>query len=280
MNTKDYLDHYRTIEDVEVVYHPHERISWGRNRKIYDGVFDMEYNHRSILTDEVVFDFDDESKKKNEDNANEVCKRLESRGVKYSLWSSGNKGFHIHTMWFKLHTLSNISSMKKVILQHFAGDFKIDYQLATKHLIRAEGGLNEKDLVHLKTKKLIKEDEGLVPNMISPYLMKLYADKMKEDAVRMIAKSNDSEVDNKKLKRVLNGEIKVQDGREKILFFAIHQLKKSHEFEEVCSVLCSWYRYSGGCKMSNSQIKQKVKYHWNKDYSFKKDFLDEFIPKE
>jgi hypothetical protein len=279
MNTQEYLDYYLRFEPIEVVCHPHERISWGRNRKIYDGVFDLEYNHRSILNSEVVFDFDDSDCKKNETNSLIVCQRLLEDKLNFSYWSTGNKGYHIHTLWNNFDKISNPVSMKKIILKHYADGMKIDFQLAGKHLIRAEGGLNEKNLVKMRSKSLIYDNQGIRWNNFTEEIMNKYKQKLVEDSAKKILKSNESDVPNKKLGMLLNGEIKIQDNREKILFFAIHQLKKSHEFEEVCSTLCSWYRYSGGHKLSDSQIKSKVRYHWNREYSFNKDYLDEFLPK-
>lgn len=272
---KELLDEYSKLQPLEVVYRPNERVSWGRNRKMYDGKLDLDYNHRTLMNCEIVFDFDDEKKSINEECALEVCKRLQSDNIVFSLWDSGNKGYHIHTFWKDLDKLTDLKVMKTVIMKYYAKDFKIDYQLAGKHLVRMEYGVNEKNRDNNKT--LLVGNTNIIFNDITSYFIELYKTELNKYLFRSIEKTPD--MDNKLLKQLLEGEYVVKDGREKFLFYLINSLKSTFPEDELTNRLTSWYYYTQGSKLTRVQIKNKIHYHYNSGttYSFSNDSLKKLM---
>jgi len=277
--TKEYLDHYtKSGVKVEVVYHPHSRISWGRNRKWYDGDMDCEYNHRSILNDEIVFDFDSAVKETNDVNAQKVMKLFDEQKINYTAWKTGGQGIHIHTLWKNLYRVSRPSIIKKTILKMYGGGKNVDYQLASKHLIRAEWGLYDKTYpAHEYHKTLIVDKNGLTYNELPKFIFKAYIRDVKKDFVKDLKKLGKTDSKDENVQKLMNGEIKVKDGRERVMFYLIHKLKVLYDYEDVVKKVQSWYSYNGGHKITTNQIRNKVRYHWNKDYSFANDYLDDFI---
>jgi hypothetical protein len=268
------LNLYAALYQFEVVYRPNERVGWGRNRKIYDGKFDLAYNHRSILPNEVVFDFDSEDTRENEVNALEVMARLQEDGATPRLFSTGNKGYHIHVFYEDLEKFKDLKLIKTCILKHYAYGMKIDYQLAGKHMVRCEYGLNEKSVRSgvEKYKEPIKLcGSPFIPGKIPEEILEKYKTAQIRHVVNDVADlagTYDEEV-----RKLLSGEIKVRDGREKALFYFIHILKKQMPIDDVKSKLKTWYSYSGGTKMTPQQIDMKVDYHWNKNYPLDKRYL-------
>jgi len=276
--TKQYLDEYSKQEEITVVYRPHPRVNWGKNRIVYDGVMDLHYNHRSILRNEVVFDFDEGDIQQ---NSKEVTTKFINEEINYEKFSakySEKKGVRIHTFWnFKKCT--NIPLMKRLILKHYAYGKGIDYQLCGKHLIRCEYGLYEKEYPKQNYNVLVESNEvgedrtNPIPQEVWNKYIQLCVRQPLKDYGRTEGISINSEV----LQGLLNGGIRVEDGRERILFFLIHQLKNIKTFEEVCEELTKWYHYVGGVKIPAWQIRKKVQYHWDKKYRFSKDYLSNIL---
>lgn len=269
---KELLDKYSLKEELTVVYRPNTRVDWGRNRKQYDGNCEYEYNHRSILSNEVVFDFDSDKREENIDSANKVIDLLLGFGIKYSVWDTGNKGYHIHTFW-KMDGITDIPLLKKTILKYFAYGLKIDYQLAGKHLVRMEYGINEKKRDNYKTLVAENGDSFIEPNKIFPELFNEYQHELNKYLTRRIEKVEG--IDNKDIEDLLNGVIPVEDGREKILFFLICKLRHRFTQQEMLERISAWYYYSGGTKISKEELRRKIAYHYNKNinYSFRPDFI-------
>ncbi len=284
---KNLLDEYSKLQKIEVCYHPHNKMSWGRNRKIYDGDCDLDYNHRQILDCEVVFDFEESNIDENLKKANEVMNKLEEDDLFYHSWTTGNKGVHIHTFWAGLNQFKDIVLMKKAILKHYAFGMEIDYQLAGKHLIRMEYGKNENKLN--KFKEPLKENcqevyrgATLIDvsyfNDVPKSIIDEYQIELNRYIIRRLEKTDDTEM-NDVVKQLLEGQILVEDGRERMLFYLIHHLKERMTYEDMVSKLTSWYRYNSGTKLTNGQIASKIKYHMNKNYSFRRDYLDDILAK-
>lgn len=269
-----------TLAEIELVYRPNERVSWGKNRKMYDGNCDLQYNHRSILPFEVVFDFDSDDIEENVENSFKVITQLEEELVNpiYSVWSTGGKGIHIHTLWKDLESFKDLTLMKKTIMKHFAYGMKIDYQLASKHLVRMEYGVYEKVRnVDRPTKTpiydVISLDEYL--NIVPSNIISEYVNELNSYMIRRIdAPAN---VDNDLLREFLDGKYVIRDGREKFLYYLIHALKGKMPQNEVTDRLTSWYQYCGGTKLTREHIRQKVLYHWDKKYSFGVNFFNNLM---
>jgi hypothetical protein len=86
-------------------------------------------------------------------------------------------------------------------------------------------------------------------------------------------------VDDPKLKWILTSPNfkEHNDGRERALFLLIHVLKHKYEKDELVSYLQNWYRYVGGNKLNPYQIKGKVYYQWDRNYSFGESYLNELL---
>jgi len=284
---KNLLDQYSKYQKIEVCYHPHNKMSWGRNRKIYDGDCDLDYNHRQILDFEVVFDFDASNIEENLKRANEVMDKLLKDDIFFHSWTTGNKGVHIHTFWAGLGQFKDVVLMKKAILKHYAFGMEIDYQLAGKHLIRMEYGKNENKLNKFKEpykENVQKEYKGVTLisvsyiNDIPKFIIDEYQEELHRYIIRRLEKTDDTEI-NDTVKQLLEGQILVEDGRERMLFYLIHHLKERMTYDDMVSKLTSWYRYNSGTKLTNTQIAYKIRYHMNKSYSFRKDYLDDILEK-
>jgi len=276
MNTiKEYLDYYSTIQPVEVVYRPNPKVGWGRNRKIYDGVCDHKYNHRSILNCEVVFDFDSDKRDENLENSWIVVNRLGEDGLHFNVYDTGNKGIHIHTFWNKITEFKDLATMKKTILKHYAYGMNIDYQLAGKHLVRMEYGVNEK--VRTNTKESLSDSDTILFNDIPDFIIKEYQEELNKYLERRL--TTPVELDDQVIKDFLEGKFEIKDGREKFMFFLINSLKNKIPENDLADRLISWYFYSSGNKLTEQEIRRKVHYHINRDinYSFGMSFFKKLL---
>lgn len=124
--------------------------------------------HRTLLDNEIVFDFDAPTYEKNVSNFKKLYYDfLEEKGFVPYIWFSGNKGLHIHfflnykplaeklemsdqelivrKMRTKKLFFKRLTSFIAKKLEWFYTSFAIDGQINhTNHLIRAEGSLNKK----------------------------------------------------------------------------------------------------------------------------------------
>jgi hypothetical protein len=262
----------------------------------------LEYNHRTLLDSEVVFEYDMEDQDINKLLADKVCKRLKDDNVEYAKWFSGNRSVHVHCL-VKFTNVKNPNLLKSTIMKYY-GTFYYDeatktvfekkvegrelirvypdLRLASKgHLIRAEYGLHEKTQ---QNKKLIFKTPEYPTKSALP--IKLWEDYEKAQnfsvMVRLGQQTSDlAESDTvKKLLDTVQFKENFDDGRERVLFALIHILKpKYKEKDELTHFLFEWYNYSSsqGAKLSQTDIRNKVRYHWNKDYKITEQFLKNLI---
>ncbi len=224
------INYYSTLQELELVYRPNEKVNWGKNRfTISNGLYlnerfkipDYNYNHRTILTWEVVFDFDSDVVQENIDNSYLVIEKLSEDNIAFSVYATGNKGVHIHTFWKDLDKFRDLTLIKKTIMKYYAYGMSIDYQLASKHLVRMEYGVNEKKRHSFKTP--LQDEEEIVFNTVPEFIISKYQEELNAYLLRRIdAPIN---VDDSLIKDFLNGQYVVNDGREKFLFYLIHALK-------------------------------------------------------
>lgn len=286
-NTKNTLTtylqkYYEYQDDILLVYRPDSTSSWRDRCKYLSESYEplKQYNHRSILRCEVVFEYDNDDPEKNRQLVDEVAKRLSKDNIKWSKWSSGNKSTHLHCM-FKVKDLASFPTFKRMILRHYTEGLPLpDMRLAAENcLIRAEYGVHEKtgNKKSLISKHPSYPEQGMVP-------LPLW-DKYKEDLKRNMSisigvRSNNELSKLAGFKFLLNpSDFRVvEDGRERVLFMLIHVLKDGYkDKEELGKFLCEWYRYSGGFKLNDSDVMGKVKYHWNRNYLLTERFLDELL---
>jgi len=281
-----------------------------------------EYNHRMILDNEIIIEYDDETPEQNRKLSNMVTHRLRKYGVGYAKWDSGNKSYHVHTL-LNMKEAKNTTTLKRVFMRFFGTFFKNivtgdyyyekedvpkklwntyvskqgaifetdnpkevnfdnckpiikrilpDMKLACSgHLIRMEYGIHEKTQ---KTKRLL----GRTANY--PFISEIpkevwenYNDAVIREMKRRTTQEINRLDENPIVKNLLNS-VKfrdIGDGRERLLFAFIHIFKPKYKEveggkEELTKYLYNWYHYSEGHKLTYSQIRGKVNYHWNRDY--------------
>ena len=274
--------YYPIQEQLLLCYRESEKNGWNDRAMYLSTNYDdtKPYNHRNILTNEVIIEFDEEDPIKNKDMADKVCKRLDSDEIEYSKWFSGNKSVHIHIM-FNTGNASNIQMLKRAIMEYYTKNIGVpDMKLASdNHLIRAEHGVHEKTG---KVKKLLKKTNNYPSiNIIKQDIWNNYSSDMGEMIKRQLNTKIKSMTDHPGIRWILAAEKfrEVNDGRERALFMLIHVLKRDYKDrkDELTKFLQDWYRYSGGNKLTSLQIKHKVDYQWEKDYKFGNNYINNLL---
>jgi len=284
MNLTWWLEQYSLLNGKILLCYRDNPKSWWNDRCFYkDEKYDKKkpYNHRSLLTNELVIEFDNDDKKENLKNINKIIERFKYFDISYSKWHSGNKSYHLHCL-LQIGRVSNLPLFKKVFMRYMSKDCSElpDLRLAaTNHLIRAEYGKHE---VTQKKKRLIERSPGYpmtsnVPQIIWKEYKKAYEIVLKR---RTTIEVNNL-VEHPAVKYILTSEKfrKNDDGRERALFMLIHVLKPTYEGrkEELIRFLQDWYKYSSGRQLTPQQIKHKVDYHWKKNYTFGLTYITELL---
>jgi len=275
MKLHNYLLKYKNIqEDITLCYRPSNQgvgSSWGDRCQFLSPEYSRtkKYNHRVTLDKEIVIEFDEEKPEDNEKAINIVCKRLKKDDIKYSLWYSGGKSTHCH-FFVDTKKASNLRLLKSVIMRHYCEglEFKPDLQLAGKHLIRAEFGINEKTGKY-KT-KLYQSKEYPILNTIKQEVWDKYIKEMNWLLKASMTRSTNDLADSEYIKKLLDTTYfndKLKDGRNRIIFVLANVLKTKYEKKELINLLQQWYKYCGGKKMSDNQIAYVVYKAYKTDQS-------------
>lgn len=134
-------------------------IIWSKRRKVLDVLYsDNEYNrkfvenatHRSILDIEIVLDIDEPHPnfKTIKEYAMFLCDELKNyEDIKYFVYFTGSKSYHIHIFAYQLKELNNRDDIKKLILRRL----KVDLLKVGRNMIAIEGQ------PHYKSGKIKKE---------------------------------------------------------------------------------------------------------------------------
>ena len=142
---------------------------------------------RSILKNELVLEIDDDNWTKVRDGSLRIIGLLEKWGARncYYLSYSGNRSIHIHVFFdassvvLESETVKVLESVdrnevgkgfKEYIMRQIAlaTDTKIDMNLASKHLIRLEGSMNEKSGKYCTYIKSIPENKPESYSVVIP----------------------------------------------------------------------------------------------------------------
>lgn len=274
--------YYEYQEDILLVYRPESKSSWRDRCKYLSKEYEplKPYNHRSVLDNEVIFEYDLDDKQKNRELVDEISKRLTKDNIKWSKWKSGNKSVHLHCL-FNIKDLASNPTFKRAVLRYYSKGLPLpDMRLAGEnHLIRAEFGVHEKTGNH---KELISKSPSYPEVSVVPEVIwSNYTEDLKRNMrVSIGVRSNHDLTKLKGFKFLLNPvDFRVvEDGRERVLFMLIHVLKDGYkERDELAKFLVDWYKYSGGFKLSEQDIVGKVKYHWNRSYVLTERFLNELL---
>lgn len=243
---------------------------------------DKHYNHRMVLTNEVVIEFDDKDKEVNFDLATQVAQRLAQDGIAFAIWFSGSKSTHVHFL-LDIKNAKNIVLLKRIVMRHYCKDIATpDLRLAApNHLIRAEYGLHEKTQNY---KTLLKIHEhypcvSKVPSVIWKQYIKTQIANTQRKLTRSLHQSDNQLADHPGFKYILSSEKfrSCNDGRERALFMLIHVLKPQKTEQELISFCQDWYKYSGGFQLTEIDIERKVRYHYKKHYTFSQRYLYDLL---
>ena len=278
-----FVNKYYELQDkILLVYHPTERSTW-MDRCLFLGSKYLPrkaYNHRSILDDEVVIEFDDGTVEENRVHADTVAKRLKLDHFKCAKWRSGNKSTHVH-FFIDPREASNVSLLKRVLMRHYseglpAPDMKLT---SDNHLIRAEYGIHEKTGVRKTPISIDSEYPTLSP--IPEHVWDKYLTEQRA-YIKRRTKTDVTKLDQHPIVHTLLDAVtyntEIGDGRERVLFALIHVLKPKFKQqtdgrEQLIKYIHEWYRYAGGRQLRKDQIESKVIYHWNRDYTLTENFL-------
>lgn len=287
-----YLSKYYELQNqILLCYRPTEQSSWA-DRCLYlseDYISSKPYNHRSILRNEVVIEYDEDDEHDNSTLSQWVCDKLDEEKISYARWKSGNKSQHIH-LFIDYKNCSNLSLLKNSFLRIYGTFYRTaegalcktkpegdsrkilpDIRLCSdNHLIRAEYGIHEKTQ---KNKSLIKKSVDFPRiNDVKINVWERYVIVQRQQLIRKMnitADEHNKELEDK-IRFLLNSTEfrKYEDGRERALFILIHYLKPKYlnRKEDLIRYMLEWYRYSGGYKLTEHHIRAKVNYHWNRDY--------------
>ena len=282
-------------KNIVLVYRGELEQSWAKRCLYLDASFHpvLGYNHRSIMDNEIVLEYDEEDSKLNERLVAKVITKLNNDGIKYSKWFSGNKSTHLHFL-LRDYKVSNRPLFKNVIMRHY-GTYYVDEQMniwekpkegrkkiypdlrlaSTGHLIRAEFGIHEKtgDYKELKHISSGYPCKSKVPLEIFENYQLAQERSVRQRVSQTVAVVAESETVKKLLNSVLFRE-GMNDGRERILYQLIQVLKHKYKpngdkgRDELTKLMWDWYKYSStqGLKMTHEEVRRKVVYHWNHDY--------------
>ena len=293
-------------KDILLVYHPEEDSTWSDRALYLDELCDYShtkpYNHRVILEQEVVLEYDEGEPEFNRKCADWVTTRLREDNIKYAKWSSGNKSTHVHVL-LDFKQASNNKLLKRIFMRHYGTiyvcpetgrfysedtkpeklgrehrvlpDLQLDGQ---GHLIRAEYGVHEKTG---RKKSLVSRSPGYPEvSVIPPIVWTKYSSAYRTVLRRQTTRSVGDLMDHPGVQLILDGTSmrELGDGRTRALYHLITILKNKYaKPEELTSFLQSWYKYCNGNSLTNSQIKYHVHYNYSKGYSFSPERFNDFL---
>ena len=262
-------------EPIMLLYRPAATSNWADRCMLFDKKYSpfKQYNHRSVLNNEIIIEFDHDDKDVNKKATLEVLKRLRDDGIAYSYWDSGNKSFHVHTL-VDIPEDVNRKYFKKAFLQAYTEGLEVkpDYAVCNNnHLIRAENGVHEKTGRH---KTLIRNTEGYPTISCPPRRVVERYNLLCAAAKSYKPRASGSVRDSPQIRWILDNG--VRDGRTRALFILAQALRGHHSEAEIVSMLQDWYAKTGG-SMSRSKVAYEVRRHLKTEYSLSERYVNEFL---
>jgi len=261
-----YLRAYHKMQDDIILCHrPSIDAGWGKRCTYLDEKYDpfLPYNHRSVLFNEVVIEFDEPSPKLNRELAQKVANKLSDYKIKYSMWFSGGKSTHLHCFINPMQA-SSLSLLKRCFIRFFTKDLEYspDLQLTGNHLIRAEYGIHEKSGEY---KKPIIETPGYPkPARLPSAIWELYNQEMEVVQKRMMTIAIKDIDDDQLVKRVLDTAYireNLRDGRKRLVGALAQLLRHKYaERNELIEFIWKWYKYVNGSDLTYGQVAYQVHY--------------------
>lgn len=277
---------YELQEEIGLVSHINFSDSWRRIFYLseeYDPK--REYNHRNILDNEVVIEFDEEDEQLNKKLADQTCRNLDTAHIAWAKWTSGNKSTHVH-FFINPRMARRIDVLKRAVMKFFGTitlqdtTYRPDYRLAANnHLIRLEYGVHE----NTGKRKQRISSSGEYPKIceLPAQIWEQYATDVRTLLRRKTSTMLGELSEHDGFKYILaTHEFKeADDGRERAMFMLIHVLKGQYEGkkQEFIDYIKEWYRYSGGRKLNDRDIENKVNYHWNRNYTITEQYLNNLL---
>ncbi len=277
-------------EEIMLVYRHSPDTNWSNRALFLSEQYNptTPYNHRSVLKNEIVIEYDFEDKALNKKLADLVCERLNEDNIKYAKWSSGNKSYHVHFI-IAPKKCKNVSLLKNTLMRLYGTFYKDnqtghiyknknkpdmerllpDLRLASdNHMIRAEYGVHEK--TEEQKKPLSKSPTYPCASRVPERAWPLYINQQKAVVMRKLSTQANDVTDLPGFKYLASSHLfrEAEDGRERAMFIIIHAIKDQwkNDKQGFTKYIQEWYRYSGGHKMSEYDIAQKIHYHWNRSY--------------
>jgi hypothetical protein len=117
---------YKIQENFILIYREGEKDGWSDRCPYLSPQYNpvKKYNHRTILNNEIVIEYDEDDKTQNAVNANRVCDRLDKFGLEYSRWRSGNKSVHIHLYLDIPDNINDLCTFKRQFMRFFGTMYK------------------------------------------------------------------------------------------------------------------------------------------------------------
>jgi hypothetical protein len=258
-------EYYKYNQNIVLVYRTNKDAGYPRGVIYLGENYNplIKYNHRVMLPNEVVIEYDLDNIEHNKKLIDEVSRRLKKDGFKTAKWYSGNKSTHLHLL-INVGECINIPLLKRVLIRYYTKNLPIpDLQLCgNNHLIRAEYGLHEKTG---RYKELISKDKDYpCISEVPKDVWELY---YKEVGIIMNRKVT---IDTKEFEQLPGIQYlfkteefkKYNDGRKRGLLLLIFALKDKYtKREELVEYLYSWYKYNLGTDLDKKDIDKKVYYY-------------------
>lgn len=286
-------------EQILVCHRPAGRSGWWDRCLFLSEEYDAnkEYNHRSILRNEIIIEYDDDNKEINKQLTDKIISRLKEDNISYSKYFSGNKSVHVHLL-VDVNGVMNLSLLKNAFIRYYTQNARWgtkeddilplpDMGLCGDRLIRMEGGVHEKTGNH---KEHLYTTTGYGElNKIPQPVWDLY-DKMYERVLKWKSTKMSKEVANSEQVKLILDTVrfnKYGDGRERALFILIHMLKDHYKEKfpdneregkkALADFLSTWYKSSKGHKLTNIDVYNKVCYHYNRNYNMSIVYINTFL---
>lgn len=180
---RKYLDElYKKFGDFHACFYV------GRKWELYSSIKDktvfLPINHREIFPQEVIFDFDVKDNKRLIYYYEKIKRKLKRHNIAFKAYHTGGKGIHIHILYNELldYSYEDRTIIKRKIIDYFFSDAtgrsfsqyaKVDYQLCSRHLVRAEYGKHEKTGRHktliFEYTPLIKKDNSIPEKVLNEF---------------------------------------------------------------------------------------------------------------
>ena len=290
-----YLNKYNDWQDnIILVSRPDTKHTWSDRCLFLEEGYSPQkhYNHRSLLYNEVVIEYDYDDMELNKELARRASIKLRDDGYSFARWSSGNKSHHVH-FFIDVRESKNIPLLKNITMKRYGRFFRKDGRFISEyeegcevlmpdlrlasvtHLIRAEYGIHEKTG---KNKSLIHKSADYPRlNELSEEVWRKYSSKQAAIIRRRMTMTTKDLKDSELVKQLLDTtkfRETVGDGRERIMFCLIHLIKHKYQTkEELTKYLWDWYKYTSGYKMTEQDVVQKVRYHWARQYTITHTYL-------